>query len=602
MPVTISIVGPRGATERLDLASLLSPARQDRARLEANRWIKRLRLARYGDASMRERFTFRGDSLWWFTELYLHKMRRLEQALSTIFALETAVETHGPQRMSVECHSASAAEAARAFGRARRVAVDVVSSGTTQRTGAGFMVGVSAMLSRLRPVMRPIAPRARVATFVHTAFWKSDDARMNAGRETYIGPVLDAMGERLAEGDLRLIGVGPRRNFRARRWWDPLTGAGGGRRVTPIEQLAPRRALAESLALWRNRNTLATAIVTGDDIRAAGVWGEYDLWPVLSAELQDAARVQWPWSARAMDEARAALLATDPDVAVTYAEAGGWGRALVLEARRLSIPTVGLQHGFIYRHWLNYQHEADELQSAGADAGFPHPTRTLVFDRYAAVTLETAGHFPADAVRVTGSPQLDDLVARLTRLQQERPSIRRAMGIDDDQHLIVLAAKGTEIGPHLPALFDAVRALPGVRLVIKPHPAETRDIYLRHCQAGDGIVVDDPYADLGRLLTAADGLVTMNSTVAVDSLVLGVPALVIGLPNNLSPFVEAGAMIGADGDAIRPALEALLYDRAARAALLQRGASFAEAHQIRADGGSAARAAEAILSLRRDRS
>ena len=34
----------------------------------------------------------------------------------------------------------------------------------------------------------------------------------------------------------------------------------------------------------------------------------------------------------------------------------------------------------------------------------------------------------------------------------------------------------------------------------------------------------------------------MNSTVAIDGLVLGVPALVIGLPNNLSPFVEAGAM------------------------------------------------------------
>ena len=42
---------------------------------EANQWIKRLRLARYGGRTMRDRFTYRGDSLWWFTELYLHKMR-----------------------------------------------------------------------------------------------------------------------------------------------------------------------------------------------------------------------------------------------------------------------------------------------------------------------------------------------------------------------------------------------------------------------------------------------------------------------------------------------------------------------------------------------
>ena len=36
----------------------------------------------------------------------------------------------------------------------------------------------------------------------------------------------------------------------------------------------------------------------------------------------------------------------------------------------------------------------------------------------------------------------------------------------------------------------------------------------------------------------------MNSTVAIDGLLLGLPALVIGLPNNLQPFVDAGAMIG----------------------------------------------------------
>ena len=28
--------------------------------------------------------TFRGDSLWWFTELYLHKMRPLEDALNGV--------------------------------------------------------------------------------------------------------------------------------------------------------------------------------------------------------------------------------------------------------------------------------------------------------------------------------------------------------------------------------------------------------------------------------------------------------------------------------------------------------------------------------------
>jgi hypothetical protein len=297
-----------------------------------------------------------------------------------------------------------------------------------------------------------------------------------------------------------------------------------------------------------------------------------------------------------MDEARAALQTIEPDVAVTYAEAGGWGRALVLEARRLGVATVGLQHGFIYRHWLNYQHDADEMLAQGRTAGFPLPTRTLVFDRYAETTLEAMGHFPPESIAVTGSPRLDELVGRMGTVRDDRSSLRRALGVGEAEHLLVLAAKASEIGPHLGALFTAITRRPGIRLVIKPHPAESRDVYTRLVPPGTPVDVQDPHADLGRLLAVADGLVTMNSTVALDALVLGVPALVLGLPNNLSPFVEAGAMVGADGDHLEPALGTLLYDREAREALLIRGRAFAEAYEMRADGGAAGRAADRILT------
>ena len=101
-----------------------------------------------------------------------------------------------------------------------------------------------------------------------------------------------------------------------------------------------------------------------------------DLWELLAPELDGIANLQFPWSARAMDEAGAALDRLQPRSIVTYAEAGGWGRALVLEARRRAIPVAALQHGFIYRHWLNYRHEADEMTpSAGnpEDRGFRCP-------------------------------------------------------------------------------------------------------------------------------------------------------------------------------------------------------------------------------------
>ena len=595
--MNIRCISAQGQVVATDLAALLDADRREATRVEANRWIKRLRLVRYGAQSMRERFTYRGDSLWWFTEIYLHKMRQLEQAMSVVLALDAAAAQHAPHRIEVDTASLAARDAARAFGSARGIKIDMAGEAARDRSRVwqSYLVGLTARLSRLRPGRRlsplhhPIA-----AAFVHTAFWRDADPQ----HESYIGPVLQTLTRRLEDG-LFCVGIGPRRNFRARRWWDPLAASRTpGSPVTPVEQLAPASALEGSLELWRQRDTLARELTSGDSVRAAAEFLGCDLWPVLQRELIDAACVQWPWLARAMDEAGAALDVLQPQVAFTYAEAGGWGRAMVLEARRRGIRSAGIQHGFIYRHWLNYLHEPDEMQPIGGDGGFPRPDRTLLFDRYTAETLEHSGHFPASSLSITGSARLDDLVARLAALRPRREELRRSLGIDGDGPVAVLAAKFTEIRGVLPGLISAVSHLPGMTLVIKPHPAETAAVYDPFLRHSPNVSIAPPETDLAAALASADGLVTMNSTVAIDGLVLGVPALVIGLPNNLSPFVSAGVMLGADSpEKIQQELQSLLYDRQVRDRLAGVAAAFATRYALAPNGHAADQAADTILAL-----
>lgn len=601
MPGTVTCTTPEGRLVAADLRSLLSPALREQARADANRWIKTLRAVPYDGTTMRQRFTYRGDSLWWFTELYLHKMRRLDAAVSTVLALDAARDQHRPTRLAVRASDPAVRDAAVAFGRARGIPVELAGP-PGRRPGLGwpsYLIGLSARLSRLRASSLPIDRRPAVAAFVHTAFWRRVPGKKGPQQEAYVGAVLDAVAAGRRDGDLFAVGVGPRRNFRSRRWWDPVTSAGPDvRAVAPVERLAPGSALAGSRNLWRSRRRLARDLTTGHAIREAAAYGGCDLWPIVRAELEAVAMLQWPWSARAMDEAGAALDALQPGAVVTYAEAGGWGRALVLEARRRRIPSVGLQHGFIYRHWLNYLHEPDEMQPVGADAGCPIPDRTLVFDRYAEAHLLAAGHFAADRVVVTGNARLDDLAADCAALRPSRNSIRLELGVTTEQPLAVLAAKFAEIRGVLPDLVSAVAGLPGMRLVIKPHPAETADDYRAAIAGAPNVSVAGAGADLARLLVASDAVVTMNSTVAIDGLVLGVPALVIGLPNNLTPFVEAGAMLGADGpEPIRERLRSLLYDRDSRQAVVAAGAAFAHRYELGSDGQAASRAAAEILAL-----
>jgi hypothetical protein len=594
----LTLVSREGRTRRVPIESCLTPGRRDACRADANAWIKRLRLVRYGDRPMRDRFVYRGDSLWWFTELYLHKTRRLDTAALALAALETACDAHEPVRLVVESDDGVVRETAAAFGAARRLPVELTGAAVdaAPRAWSSYLIGLTARLPRWRPAPAPPpGSHPAVAAFVHTAFWRGG---ASDGQETYIGPVIDAMTRQMAPGDLQLVGVGPRRTFRARRWWDPVARAGAPAAIVPIERLAPSRALADSIAIWRRRHALAAEVVAGDDVRAAAVVRGVDLWPILQRELADAARLQWPWSARAMDEAGAALDALSPRVVLTYAEAGGWGRALVLEARRRSIPAVGLQHGFIYRHWLNYLHEPDEVAPTAGTPACPIPDRTLVFDDYTRAHLVEAGRFPGETVRVTGSPRLDDLAARVASARAGRDALRAGWLSGAEDRLAVLAAKHSEIAAHLPALMQGVKDLRTVRLVVKPHPAETADVYRAVTVGVANVTIAALDTDLARLLAAADLVVTMNSTVAIDGLVLGVPACVIGLPNNLSPFVEAGAMLGGTSpEEIRAGLRAVLYDPEVRPSLVEAGRRFADRFGMRADGHAADRTAAEILAL-----
>ncbi|MGE3842103.1 MAG: hypothetical protein AB7I50_10985 [Vicinamibacterales bacterium] len=609
----------RGTRLLVSLDEFVDADVRERAAIDANRWIKTLRLARIDGVSLRDRFHHRGDSLWWFTELYLHKQARVVRWLETLRALDRCLSAYGPDRVRIETAPADVAIVLDAVAGRRRIAgppnrsqrLAALDARLRQDARALFYTW-TARASRWRPAHSRHTGGARVAAFVHSAFWRSAaGAKANRpssptaqGEEGYVGAVLRTLDSQLGPGELRLVGVGPRVNFRARSWWHGVSARDFDSTLpmTPIEALADTRAIRASLEVWNRRQADERALLSSQDIRDAASFDGYDLWPLVAHELRGVVRLQWPWSARAMDEAGAALDALQPSCVVTYAEAGGWGRAILIEARRRGMRTAGLQHGFIYRHWLNYLHEPDEMQpspAAPSDAGFPKPTRTLLYDRYAEEHLLTAGHFSPADLEVTGNPRLADLVASAEALDDdERASVRASIGAAPEDHVVVVAAKYTQIRRVFRRLCEAVATRRTIRLVVKCHPAETPDPYERDAAGLSGIVVAPASASLARLLAVASGLVTVNSTVALDALVLGVPTLVIDLPNNLSPFVDAGVMVGAHSpDDIDSGVARLVEPGPAREAILGRRSGFLTRFGMEADRNAAARTAAVIAAL-----
>ena len=605
----VFLVRRDAGTATIELATCLDAPAAERATNEGLAWIKALRHMTVGGTGLRDRFTYRGDSLWWFIEWFLARERVVVSAFKTLAALEAFWEQESPRRLTLARGNWITRGVVREFVRLHACAIAGASGAPPARTLRRWHSVrhlVETVLTRLRVRSAPTADGCDLAVFVHAAYWRST-RDSDRGGDSYLGPVIRSLQQRLGSGQVRLVGIGPRVSPRARR--DPRRSLHEHPESLPfprIDRYASLRAVLPSLRLWQRRSALRRALLDSREVRRSAIVRGCDLWPLLRQELGDAVRVQLPWAARAMDEAGAALDALRPRIALTYAEAGAWGRALVIEARRRGVPVIGVQHGFIDRHVLDYLHEADEMQPStdnAADQGYPLPDLTLVFDAYAANHLTTAGRFPASSLLVTGSPQLDTFAARIAALTPERiEAARTNAGAGHDQHVVLVVSKFTEIRPTFKALVEAVRAMPTVHAVVKCHPVETPGPYRDAAQATPNLTVLPADAELAPLLRIARLVVTVNSTVAFDAMALGIPSLTLGLPNNLSPFVSAGAMAGlAAGEPIASTLHALVHDEERRNALQDRATALLARYDIRSDGRAVQRTTDAVLDYRNRR-
>jgi hypothetical protein len=203
---------------------------------------------------------------------------------------------------------------------------------------------------------------------------------------------------------------------------------------------------------------------------------------------------------------------------------------------------------------------------------------------------------------VTGSPRLDAIVRTSQGLTSgDLARARTEAGASPAEALVLVATKWSEARLVLPGVLAAASRIPHIRIAIKTHPGETPAAY-DPVRSIPQVTVLPASVPLGPLLAASRAVLTVNSTVALDAAVIGVPALVIGLPNNLSPFVEAGMMAGVpagDDDTAARLLERILYDEEFRQQLDEARRRVLAAFHMASDGRAASRAAGAVLSLAR---
>lgn len=597
------------------VAQVLGPGAADEVDTAAVRWTKDWgRRPLLEGRSFRDLYAWKGVSLWWFAELFLHHSTEATRFVRVIEVAHRLLDAEAPDE--VEVHGLPEDEAllvertclARGILCHRRRVRRVLSRRVAEVRQRARWNEVKAWATAAKAAVGgpPPAPTAGapVALFLsHAAFWREragEHGDMAGAYEHYFDRLIPAVGE---DGALRpfVVAVGPRAAFRRRRTIDRLSDwlhlQGDDKTYVHVNRYfrgpiarETRKGAALARRIW---SELSGRPAVREAFSHQGVrFGD-----LSEADLAATVLLQLPWAIRSYEEMAAVLAVVRPAVVCLYAESSGWGRAALAACRAAGVPAVAVQHGIVYRNYYSYAHDEDE-------ADCPRPDRTAVFGEAARELLVEMGHYPAAELVVTGSPRLDQL--QESARSWDAGQVRAGLGLTSGTAPLVVVASRfrgirrthQSIGSALARLLGALEAL-GVHTVIKPHPAEGAEDYERVLRETGvrGARVLPAGADLLRLLHAADALVTVESLSAVEAVVLDRPVVVLNAPTNLRALVEAGVALGVPvGDDPTDVLRRALFDEETRAALRTARERYRPQIAFGTDGAATAR----ILGLVRE--
>ena len=449
---------------------------------------------------------WKGVSLWWFAELYLHHSTEAPRYVRVIETVHRLLDAEAPDEVEAARPARGRGAARRAHLHRARRALPWPRRGRAASRSAGSRPSVGAAAgTRSRP--GPPRPRPR---------WPGAAARAAAGRARRALP----LPRRLLAGARRATRASAARVRALLRPADPGRwrehGAlralrGGGRAAGGVP---PARAAASGsrtgCACTRDgeaptsTSTATTARRVLREVRRGHARSPARVWRALrrepgrargllpsrrrasptSAEADLAATLllQLPWAIRSYEEMAAVLAAVRPAVVCLYAESSGWGRAALAACRAAGVPTVAVQHGIVYPKYYSYRARPRRGRLPAA-----RPHRGL--RRGGAAAPRRAGPLPAARPWWSPAARKFDELLRAARATWDRGGAARAAWACADGR--AAGGRGQPLPRHprhppvhrqrVPGAGARRGGAAGRARLVKPHPAEAAERLRRAC-------------------------------------------------------------------------------------------------------------------------
>ncbi len=219
-------------------------------------------------------------------------------------------------------------------------------------------------------------------------------------------------------------------------------------------------------------------------------------------------------------------------------ENNAFTKTILDAAKAEGMKAIGIQHGAMHKANMNYNFSPADM------AYHPVPDLMLVWGEYWKQALLKFGHYPEQSIVTTGQIR-SDVIQNLTRTAtttQGRFKLMFASQPFRDDRERIKAAKD---------VFEAVKDLPEVHLLLKPHPQEMEDEFFHNiaCEVGCTNYTIER-SDLYLLLSQCDALITCYSTVGAEVVYFRKPLLTLDYnKSDLQGYVAEGVAFLTSGAA-----------------------------------------------------
>ena len=322
------------------------------------------------------------------------------------------------------------------------------------------------------------------------------------------------------------------------------------------------------------------------------------LMPALRQELQRAFHELLPECAHLLAAAGRMLAEERPDAVIATYETGPWERALIIQAERAGIPSVGLQHGMIFDNHYDYMHRRITPGSNANPTGFVMPDIICVWGPFWKKVLTKNGHYPSQAVVVTGNWRYDRIWEIAWGMDINK--IKQGFGIAPEQRVVLILSSGQDIVNYIRQCLQVLSTQSECAPLIKLHPARdpkpVREL-LRQLGYSDEIMIE---GQLIEALMVADLVISQISTVVSEAVLLEKPVVLVNFTNMVAAdaYAEAGiCLYVTEPHELAGAVQKALNDTSVRAQLSAARTEFISRYFFKTDGCAAQRVVEVLERL-----